>query len=71
VEGIAFVAFDDKDVVRHTLVQRIVKAYDRYNEFVGAGRQLALKLGADAPQEFTPEPPPNTSVEIPDFSSLA
>jgi len=25
VEGIAFVAFDDKDVVRHALVQRIVK----------------------------------------------
>lgn len=70
VEGIAFVAFDDKDVVRHTLVQRIVKAYDRYNEFVGAGRQLALKLGADTPQELTAEPPPNTRVEIPDFPSL-
>src|ERR1700694_4344405 len=26
VEGISFVQFDDKDVVRHTLVQRIVKA---------------------------------------------
>jgi phosphate starvation-inducible PhoH-like protein len=70
VDGIAFVAFDDKDVVRHSLVQRIVKAYDRYNEFVGAGRQLALKLGADAPPELTPEPPPNTRVEIPDFPSL-
>lgn len=70
VDGIAFVAFDDKDVVRHALVQRIVKAYDRYNEFVGAGRQLALKLGADAAMETTPEPPPNTRVEIPDFPSL-
>ena len=30
VEGIAFVYFDDKDVVRHRLVQDIVKAYDRY-----------------------------------------
>src|SRR5712671_6185540 len=27
VDGISFVQFDDKDVVRHTLVQRIVKAY--------------------------------------------
>jgi phosphate starvation-inducible protein PhoH and related proteins len=70
VDGIAFVAFDDKDVVRHALVQRIVKAYDRYNEFVGAGRQLALKLGADAPTETAPEPPPNTRVEIPDFPSI-
>ncbi len=71
VEGIAFVAFNDKDVVRHALVQRIVKAYDRYNEFVGAGRQLALKLGADAPQELPLEPPLNTRVEIPEFPSLA
>src|SRR6202007_1766563 len=31
VEGISFVQFDEKDVVRHTLVQRIVKAYERYN----------------------------------------
>jgi phosphate starvation-inducible PhoH-like protein len=30
VEGIAFVHFDDKDVVRHTLVQQIVKAYEAY-----------------------------------------
>ena len=30
VEGIAFSEFDDKDVVRHELVARIVRAYDRY-----------------------------------------
>ena len=28
IEGIAFVHFDDKDVVRHQLVQQIVKAYE-------------------------------------------
>jgi phosphate starvation-inducible PhoH-like protein len=44
VEGISFVAFNDTDVVRHTLVQRIVKAYERYNEAIGAGRQLTLPL---------------------------
>jgi len=44
VEGISFVQFDERDVVRHSLVQRIVKAYERYNESVGAGRQLSLKL---------------------------
>ena len=44
VEGIRFVQFDDKDVVRHSLVQKIVKAYERYNELIGANRQLSLKL---------------------------
>jgi phosphate starvation-inducible PhoH-like protein len=44
IEGISFVQFDERDVVRHNLVQRIVKAYERYNETVGAGRQLTLKL---------------------------
>lgn len=44
VEGISFVQFDEKDVVRHTLVQRIVKAYERYNEQIGAGRQLSLPM---------------------------
>jgi phosphate starvation-inducible PhoH-like protein len=71
VNGIAFVNFDDTDVVRHALVQRIVKAYDRYNEMTGAGRQLALKLGQDAPHDTNPEPPPATTVEIPEFPPLA
>ena len=31
VEGIKFVAFDERDVVRHPLVQKIVAAYDRYS----------------------------------------
>ncbi len=31
VEGIGFVYFDDKDVVRHKLVQQIVKAYDAFS----------------------------------------
>ncbi len=70
VEGIAFVHFDEKDVVRHTLVQRIVKAYERYNEMIGAGRQMALKLGGDRPAAPLAEPPANTRVEIPDFPPL-
>jgi phosphate starvation-inducible protein PhoH and related proteins len=44
VEGISFVHFDQRDVVRHSLVQRIVQAYERHNEMTGAGRQLTLKL---------------------------
>ncbi len=48
VAGISFINFDDRDVVRHSLVQRIVKAYEKYNEMVGAGRQLTLRLSAEA-----------------------
>jgi phosphate starvation-inducible PhoH-like protein len=32
IEGIGIVYFDDKDVVRHKLVQQIVKAYDAYSD---------------------------------------
>ena len=39
VEGIAFIHFDDKDVVRHRLVQQIVKAYEAFSQGgVGSGR---------------------------------
>jgi phosphate starvation-inducible PhoH-like protein len=30
IEGIAFVYFNERDVVRHNLVQQIIKAYDEY-----------------------------------------
>ncbi len=69
VEGIAFVYFDDKDVVRHQLVQRIVKAYDRYNELIGAGRQFSLKLATDPPP-VPIDPPLDTAVEIPEFPTV-
>jgi phosphate starvation-inducible PhoH-like protein len=56
VEGISFIHFDERDVVRHSLVQRIVKAYEKYQESA-AGRQLLLKLGdpaKTAPSDETP-----------------
>ena len=36
-EGIAFCYFDEKDVVRHRLVQSIVKAYERWTNGKGKG----------------------------------
>jgi len=63
VEGISMVQFDERDVVRHCLVQRIVKAYERYNEAVGLGRQLSLKL-TEPPAENLSAPdtcPPQTT----------
>jgi phosphate starvation-inducible PhoH-like protein len=36
IEGIAFVRFDERDVVRHKLVREIVMAYDAYSNGSGA-----------------------------------
>jgi phosphate starvation-inducible PhoH-like protein len=64
VEGITFVQFDDKDVVRHTLVQRMVKAYDRYNEAIGAGRQFSLKLTEPPAESAGANANPNGNGEV-------
>ena len=48
IEGIAFVQFNERDVVRHSLVQKIVRAYERYGEATGAGRIPAAR---DRPHE--------------------
>jgi phosphate starvation-inducible PhoH-like protein len=32
VEGISFIHFNEKDVVRHHLVQMIIEAYDRHSK---------------------------------------
>ncbi|HEY6333447.1 MAG TPA: PhoH family protein, partial [Blastocatellia bacterium] len=38
VEGISFIHFNEKDVVRHHLVQLIIEAYDRHSKTkFGAG----------------------------------
>jgi len=50
IDGIRFVYFDETDVVRHSLVQRIVKAYESYEEAVGISRQLSLRLEGDEPE---------------------
>ena len=57
VEGIQFVQFDDRDVVRHGMVQRIVKAYERYNESIGANRQLSLRLAEPAAENAVADLP--------------
>ena len=47
IEGIAFVYFDERDVVRHSLVQRIIKAYDERPVAPGgpAGRAQTTRNG--------------------------
>jgi phosphate starvation-inducible PhoH-like protein len=41
VDGIRFVRFEDGDVVRHHLVQRIIRAYDNFGR---AQRELPLTM---------------------------
>src|SRR6201987_592807 len=47
VEGLAFVYFDESDVVRHHLVQRIIRAYDDHKTRV-AEQQMLLTLEGKA-----------------------
>jgi phosphate starvation-inducible PhoH-like protein len=64
VAGVRFVEFDDSDVVRHPLVQGIVKAYEAYREAAeaaaagaeepadhGAARLRRAAAGSDAPSD--------------------
>ena len=44
IDGISFVHFDDSDVVRHSLVQRIIRAYEKNGENAINARQLSLRL---------------------------
>jgi phosphate starvation-inducible PhoH-like protein len=59
VEGIRFCHFDDVDVVRHQLVQRIVRAYDSYGR---SQQQLPLALNETALPEpvIQPAQPPQS-----------
>ena len=43
IEGISFVHFDERDVVRHKLVQHIVKAYESYSSRATNGRAAAVE----------------------------
>jgi len=47
VEGISFIYFNERDVVRHPLVQRIVRAYESYST-QNSARQQSLQFGQHA-----------------------
>jgi phosphate starvation-inducible PhoH-like protein len=49
IEGIAFIKFDERDVVRHNLVQQIIKAYEEF----GGGD---ARRGAHPENNGKPEP---------------
>jgi phosphate starvation-inducible PhoH-like protein len=53
VEGLTFVHFDEADVVRHHLVQRIIRAYDEHKTHV-AEQQMLLLAGGKSPEAGGP-----------------
>ncbi len=57
VNGLAFVHFDESDVVRHHLVQRIIRAYDEHKTRL-AEQQLSLLEAKPAASPAPPEDPP-------------
>lgn len=61
IVGIAFVWFNEKDVVRHALVQEIIKAYEAYN----LSRNLNASGNAAQPENGT-----NSELGIPSESSI-
>jgi phosphate starvation-inducible protein PhoH and related proteins len=64
VNGISFIEFDETDVVRHQLVQRIIRAYDDYKTRIN-GDQMVLSIGngkagrnGNTPEPAEPEAAP-------------
>lgn len=57
VNGISFVHFDEGDVVRHHLVQRIIHAYDEHKTKL-AERQMSLLEPKAVERQGLPEEPP-------------
>ncbi len=58
VNGISFIHFDESDVVRHHLVQRIIRAYDDYKSRLN-GDQMVLPINGKASRNGSqplPEP---------------
>lgn len=64
IEGIAFIYFDEKDVVRHRLVQDIIKAYDRH-QAVNAPESHSTREPLSAPKRQPSISRKSTPVELP------
>ena len=55
VNGISFVHFDESDVVRHHLVQRIIRAYDDHKTRM-SGDQMVLPINGKSGRNGSPPP---------------
>jgi phosphate starvation-inducible PhoH-like protein len=71
VEGISFCTFTEVDVVRHPLVQQVIKAYDRARSPVPPSATVAPGAPpppppsqSESPPPPEPPPPPKSSSEL-------
>ncbi len=58
VNGLAFVHFDESDVVRHHLVQRIIRAYDEHKTRLAEQQLSLLESKPNLPPAASPAEPP-------------
>jgi phosphate starvation-inducible PhoH-like protein len=56
VDGISFIGFTEKDVVRHPLVQKIVSAYDRFERTVEEQEAARRGVSSTEPKPERPAP---------------
>jgi phosphate starvation-inducible protein PhoH and related proteins len=72
VEGLSFVYFDEGDVVRHHLVQRIIRAYDEHKARMAEQPQMSLldaKNGANGKAVHNGVPQEDRAVPSPELQS--
>ena len=65
VNGLAFVHFDESDVVRHHLVQRIIRAYDEHKARLAEQQLSLLEPKSGAPPADIEAPPRPASLPPP------
>ena len=69
VNGIAFVNFDESDVVRHHLVQRIIRAYDEHKQRIETAQlPLSYPGGNGSTKENGSAPVPTQEAVVPQES---
>jgi len=69
IEGIQFIYFDERDVVRHKLVQDIIKAYDQHQHQEGTQDSTASSQGRRPPSSaHVRTSPPSTTQQSPKSS---
>jgi phosphate starvation-inducible protein PhoH and related proteins len=73
VEGLAFVHFDESDVVRHHLVQRIIRAYDEHKSRVAEAQLSLLDAKSAGPngKAASPEIASPENPALPDIEAQA
>jgi phosphate starvation-inducible protein PhoH and related proteins len=65
VDGISFVQFDETDVVRHHLVQRIIRAYDDHKTRMNGDQMVLLPMNGKAGRNGS-QPPVEAPVPAPE-----